>query len=220
LTRVTYKDKSFVLDQHHYLADFEDWDEDFARAVAVSVGITGELMPEHWRVIGFIREGFTSTGRCPLVYQACRMCGLHLREMESFFPAGYLRGACKLAGIPFRDCFVGQAWMARQYGLDDRRSVGERTYEVDVHGYLVSPFDWDEQFAIYKAYELKMPQRLTAEHWQVIRFIRRHYRERKAIPTVYETCRGCRLTLDQLEQLFPDGYQRGAVKIAGLRVWR
>jgi tRNA 2-thiouridine synthesizing protein E len=35
---------------------------------------------------------------------------------------------------------------------------------------------------------------------------------------VTETCEANDLDIDELEQLFPDGYHRGAVKIAGLRL--
>jgi len=38
------------------------------------------------------------------------------------------------------------------------------------------------------------------------------------VPTLYETCTASDLELEDLERLFPDGYQRGVVKIAGLRV--
>lgn len=38
------------------------------------------------------------------------------------------------------------------------------------------------------------------------------------VPTVYETCETFGIEIEELEQLFPDGYHRGAVKIAGLRV--
>ncbi len=58
---------------------------------------------------------------------------------------------------------------------------------------------------------------LTSDHWRVIHFLRDAFKQSKRIPTVYETCEGCQLDLDQLEALFPDGYHRGAVKIAGLR---
>ena len=37
------------------------------------------------------------------------------------------------------------------------------------------------------------------------------------VPTVYEACADNGLELEDLEQLFSDGYHRGAVKLAGLR---
>lgn len=43
------------------------------------------------------------------------------------------------------------------------------------------------------------------------------YEEHKRVPTVYVTCEDTGVELDLLERLFPDGYHRGLVKIAGLR---
>jgi tRNA 2-thiouridine synthesizing protein E len=37
------------------------------------------------------------------------------------------------------------------------------------------------------------------------------------VPTIYETCEDNSTETDAREGLFPDGYRRGAVKIAGLR---
>ena len=59
---------------------------------------------------------------------------------------------------------------------------------------------------------------LTNKHWGVIRFLRQSYMENGQVPTVFETCERCGLEIEDLERLFPDGYHRGAVKIAGLRV--
>jgi tRNA 2-thiouridine synthesizing protein E len=65
---------------------------------------------------------------------------------------------------------------------------------------------------------MKMPQILGEEHWRIIHYLRKSYRKNKTIPTVFETCKDNRIDLADLERLFPDGYHRGAVKIAGLRV--
>jgi tRNA 2-thiouridine synthesizing protein E len=59
---------------------------------------------------------------------------------------------------------------------------------------------------------------LTKAHWQVIHFLRDEHARTGIVPTVLETCTKCGMEIDQLEKLFPSGYHRGAVKIAGLRV--
>jgi len=94
-----------------------------------------------------------------------------------------------------------------------------KTYEVDVRGFLVNPDQWDEYYALHRAYEMKIGGgELTEDHWKVIKFLRENYKKNKRIPTVYETCKKLHLEIDELERLFPDGYHRGAVKLAGLRV--
>jgi tRNA 2-thiouridine synthesizing protein E len=95
----------------------------------------------------------------------------------------------------------------------------EKTYTVDVRGFLVDPDEWDGCYAVCKAFDLKIPGgKLTREHWRIIRFLRESFRKNKYVPPVYETCEKNGIGLEELERLFPDGYHRGAVKIAGLRV--
>jgi tRNA 2-thiouridine synthesizing protein E len=66
------------------------------------------------------------------------------------------------------------------------------------------------------AQDLKMEGGLNESHWKVIRFLRETFREKGEVPTVYTTCETLGLELGGLEELFPDGYHRGAVRIAGL----
>jgi len=65
---------------------------------------------------------------------------------------------------------------------------------------------------------MKVPGGLTDAHWTVIRFLRDDFVKRGAVPTVIECCEANGIGLDDLERLFPDGYHRGVLKIAGLRV--
>jgi tRNA 2-thiouridine synthesizing protein E len=88
---------------------------------------------------------------------------------------------------------------------------------VDIHGFLIDPSEWDEDYVVFKAIEMKMPA-LTDDHWKIISFIRNRFEETGKVPTVYETCEENQIELEGLEALFPDGYHRGVVKISGLRV--
>jgi tRNA 2-thiouridine synthesizing protein E len=94
----------------------------------------------------------------------------------------------------------------------------KKVYRVDAYGFLVDPSEWDEDFAINKSEELKMPKGLTNEHWRIVRFLRGRFEQTGSVPTVYETCADNGIEIEDLERLFPDGYHRGAVKISGLRV--
>jgi tRNA 2-thiouridine synthesizing protein E len=74
---------------------------------------------------------------------------------------------------------------------------------------------------MHRAMEMKIPGgQLTEQHWQVIYFLRDTFKKEKKIPNIYDTCENCNLEFDRYETLFPDGYHRGAVKIAGLRFVR
>jgi tRNA 2-thiouridine synthesizing protein E len=218
MNTTTYKGKTFKVDDMGFLADFRDWSEEFAEALAPEVKIPGGLVQEHWNVIYYIRNAVKEFGKCPLVFQTCKENGLRLHQLKELFPTGYLRGACKLAGLTYIENYLYHYTYLPIVPETPAVEVKEKTYVIDVRGFLVHPEEWDEQFAVYRAQDMKMPLNLTEKHWQIIKYLRESYAKNKQVPTVYETCEAFGLEIDQLGDLFPDGYHRGAVKIAGLRV--
>jgi len=87
---------------------------------------------------------------------------------------------------------------------------------VDLFGSLVDFTEWDEDYAARRAWEMNMKTGLTDMHWQVILFLRDSYAKNNKIPTIYECCNAAEIDFDEFAELFPTGYHRGAVKIAGL----
>jgi len=211
-----FNDKEYDVDEMGFLIEPKDWDENFAEGIALETNIPLGLTDEHWEVIRFIRNEYVSKSECPLVFSVCKNVGISIRELQYLFPAGYERGACKLAGISYRSG-IGSFVKEKDLNIDLVYDAS-KLYRIDILGFLVDSDEWDERFAINKAFELKMPQNLTNRHWKIIYYIRNIYKDTGSIPTVYETCENNDLTIEQLEQLFPDGYHRGAVKLAGLRL--
>jgi TusE/DsrC/DsvC family sulfur relay protein len=216
MTTFRFDDKTYEVDPEGFLLDSARWDEDFALGMAPRVKIHDGLTERHWCVIKFIRACFEQTCECPVIYRACRIAEIDLAEFERLFPTGFLRGACKLAGLTYKEGLLGHAVLAE--AVDDVGLIIDKVYRVDARGYLTDPYDWDRQFALFKAFELKMSQPLTEEHWQIIHFLRDSYTRGYTVPSIFEACRVNGIGLDDLERLFPDGYYRSAVKIAGLRV--
>jgi TusE/DsrC/DsvC family sulfur relay protein len=216
MSTFTFGNKTYHVDAYDYLSDCNEWDENYARGMAPKVGVVSGLSEDHWKIIHFIRDRFNKTGKCPLVYETCRMNRLHLQELKTLFPSGYLRGACKLAGLTYKEGYMDQSGL-EGFAEQITSPTQDKTYEIDLRGFLVNPFQWDEKFAAARAYEMKMP-RLTEKHWEIIRFLRSSFEKNNVVPNVYETCEANSIELKELEELFPDGYHRGAVKIAGLRV--
>ncbi len=217
---VSSEDKTYDVDEHGFLLHRAQWDEQFARVMASRVGLPEVLSEKHWAVIHFIRERFDRTGMCPLVYEACAANGLSWRGLRALFPTGYLRGACLLAGVTYKDgqaSHYGEPGLVRPSARARVRPI-EKTYRVDMHGFLIDPAQWDEDYAVAKSEEMNLPGGLTDRHWGVIRFLRETYRTKGVVPTVYECCESNDFELEDLASLFPDGYHRGAVKISGLRV--
>ncbi len=92
----------------------------------------------------------------------------------------------------------------------------KNAYQVDAHGYLDPPDQWDRDFAIGMARHLGMDEPMSPLQWGVIDFIRNYVRDNDDIPFLHQTCREFELSLDGMRELFPPGYHRGAFRIAGL----
>ncbi len=209
-------ERLYELDSQGFLLNHEQWDEDFAREMAAGAGIKGGLTDEHWDVIHFIRDFFAKEGKCPLIYEACRSKGLALHDLKKLFPSGYLRGACRLAGISYREGYVKYAYPRAASEKAPTARFG-KAYEVDSLGFLNDASEWDDRFAVLQAHEMKIEGGLTGEHWKLIGFLRDYYNRNQVVPTVYEFCESNHLEIDELEKLFPGGYHRCAVKMAGLK---
>jgi tRNA 2-thiouridine synthesizing protein E len=210
-----YKDNSYEVDSDDFLLNPDRWDENFAEGMAKENQIANGLTKDHWSVISFIRNTFLESGRCPMVYEAYKNCGFNLNKLKKLFPTGYLRGACKISGVTYKDGYLEPVYFPHTTE-NIELLYAKKTYRIDVHGFLVEPGEWDHYYAACRAYDMKIPQ-LTDKHWGIIRFLRDYYEKNRAVPTVFETCEQNQIDLEDLERLFPDGYHRGAVKIAGLR---
>jgi tRNA 2-thiouridine synthesizing protein E len=203
--------KTYALDRHGFLDPPDQWDEDFAAGLAAQVGIHGALTEEHWHFIHYLRKKFIDEETVPVVVLACADNDIRLGKLRSLFPAGYHRGACKLAGINYNFMYEHNIWLT----YESYRML-KANYKMTPTGFLEDFDQWDKQFAHLIVTEWGFPDGLGDRHWEVIGFLRDYYREAKDIPTVYETCRDLELTLSELRELFPEGYRRGACRVAGL----
>lgn len=219
---INLKDKAYEVDELGFLANYDHWDENFASEMAFKLKIPEGLSKRHWDVINFIRKYFFNNGICPRVFETCKANRLAIRDFEKLFPTGYQRGACLLAGISYKDRLVNYFGEPTHIHVAEKEMVKpkERVYKIDAFGFLVDPNEWDKDYATNKASEMKIPGGLTRKHWEIINYLRDKWERNSAVPTVYECCVANNIELEGLERLFPDGYQRGAVKIAGLRIGR
>jgi tRNA 2-thiouridine synthesizing protein E len=210
--------KTFELDADGFLLDPKKWEPALAEDLAPKLGIPKGLSKEHWDVIHYIRSAFEKNGKCPNLFESCREINLRRAELKRLFPKGYMRGACRLAGISYKEAYLGADYL--EHSAVDLRSIAHhQEYRVDVRGFLVDPDEWDEHYAGHRAFEMKIPGgKLSKLHWQVIRYLRRTYYKTGKVPTAAEACEANDMEIGELEALFPDGYHRGAVKIAGLRL--
>jgi tRNA 2-thiouridine synthesizing protein E len=207
---ISLQNRDYKVDSGGYLMNPYDWDENFATAMAEKLGITGGLTTEHWKIINYIRNSFVQSNNCPILFKICRDNDIDLKKFKAMFPTGNQRGACVLAGVSFRSGIL--------QGSDKPISEDElnrKSYTINTWGYLIDSAEWDELFAINKAQEMNMPV-LSDRHWKIIYQLRESYQKTKTIPNIFELCEELSLNLKELEYLFPAGYHRGLIKLAGL----
>jgi tRNA 2-thiouridine synthesizing protein E len=205
------KGKTYSLDQYGFLDEPEEWDEDFANGMAGLQGIHDGLTKEHWDFISYVREKFLKENTLPLLIVACADNNLRLGKLKALFPTGYFRGACRIAGLSHEFMCDVNIW--HSYETAPRLKP---EYEISPQGFLEDFHQWNERFANLVSNEWALAGGLTSKHWQVINFLRNCYQITGNIPTVYEVCQAHDLDLNDLKELFPGGYRRGACRIAGL----
>lgn len=87
--------------------------------------------------------------------------------------------------------------------------------EVTNEGFLVNPYDWTEAMAPVLAEKVGIFE-LTDLHWKTIRFMRKDFSDRNAIPTIRRMKNAGGIPIKDLYKLFPDGPAKKAAFIAGL----
>jgi tRNA 2-thiouridine synthesizing protein E len=208
---VAFGERTYTLDEHGYLDPPEQWDEAFVEGMAPQLGIHTGLNDEHWRIIRYLRAKFRERETIPYIIWACKDNGMRISRLKHLFPTGYVRGACKLAGIDF--AFLREVNILLTF---ENYSTLATQYRCTDTGYLEDFETWDERFAAYIASDWNLPDGLTPKHREIIDYLRDYYRQAGTIPTVYEACKENEVGIDELHQLFPEGYRRGACKAAGL----
>jgi len=136
---------------------------------------------------------------------------MRLSELRSLFPTGYHRGACKVSGINYKFMWETNYWLTYETA-----PPAKPRYKLDDLGYLEDFEDWDEDFVELAMSQREPPVAPTERHHQIVSYLRDYYAANRALPTVYETCSANDLSLDELRELFPAGYRRGACRVAGL----
>jgi len=92
--------------------------------------------------------------------------------------------------------------------------------EIDAEGYLVEPQDWSEELAEEFARQENIT--LTADHWDVIRFMRAYFEEHQVAPDARFVIKHLAERLgptsrNKLFELFPYGYVKQSCRIAGMK---
>lgn len=90
--------QSIPLDEDGFLEDTELWNEEVAKALALTEDVE-ELTEDHWKIINYLRDYFAKFGVAPMVRKLCKETGCDLKTIYELFPSGPAKGACKIAGL-------------------------------------------------------------------------------------------------------------------------
>jgi len=97
--KIVVSDHEMDLDEDGFLQRPELWDSALATALAQMDDIS-ELTEAHWKIIDYIRASFHEHGVVPAIRAVCADSRLSVRGFYELFPAGLIRGACRIAGLP------------------------------------------------------------------------------------------------------------------------
>ena len=211
MSSVAFKGDTYTLDDHGFLDPPDQWNESFAEGMAKMVGITGGLTERHWQLINYLRHKFLDEQTVPVVVAACSDNDMRLSELRALFPTGYHRGACKIAGINYQFMYELNFWLTYETA-----SPAKPRYDLDQLGFLKNFDQWDEDFVELAMAQRDPPTTPTGRHLQVVRYLRDYYAINRTLPTVFETCSANDMNMEELRELFPAGYRRGACRMAGL----
>lgn len=90
------------IDAEGYLIEPQDWNEDLAAEFARQENI--QLSNEHWMVVNFMREYFEEHQVAPdarfvIKHLNQNLEGASRNKLFELFPYGYVKQACKIAGM-------------------------------------------------------------------------------------------------------------------------
>ncbi|GEM_PF-261359 len=86
-----------LFDEDGFLQDPHSWTRAAARGIAELDGI-GDLGPDHWAILFYLREHHLTYGSLPPMSQVCRTHGLDRGAVKRLF--GGCREAWRIAGLP------------------------------------------------------------------------------------------------------------------------
>ncbi len=87
--------------------------------------------------------------------------------------------------------------------------------ELNDEGFFVDPTQWTKDMAVEMAKADGIDE-LTAQHWQVLDFMRKEYFEKGTGPTVRVLGKTSGVSVKELYELFPKGPAKMAARIAGI----
>ncbi len=99
MTTATIAGKTVTVNEEGFLTEYDDWDEDVAKALAAQIGID-ELTDDHWTVVKFLRADFKDQGETPTLRRVTKVAGIPTKALFDLFPKKPAKKMAYVAGVP------------------------------------------------------------------------------------------------------------------------
>ena len=94
----TVADREVHVDEEGFMTEYEEWDEEVAKALAANIGI--ELTEAHWAPIKFLRDDYKENGVTPTLRRVTNVGGIPTKELFQMFPKKPAKKMSYIAGVP------------------------------------------------------------------------------------------------------------------------
>ncbi len=94
----TINERQVHVDDEGFLTEYDEWDEDLAKALAGQIGI--DLTDAHWKAIRFLREDYKQQGETATLRRVSTVGGIPTKELFTLFPTKPAKKMAYIAGLP------------------------------------------------------------------------------------------------------------------------
>jgi tRNA 2-thiouridine synthesizing protein E len=98
MTVTTIGTSAVHVDAEGFLTDYDEWNDDLARDLAVQIGI--QLTDAHWKAIRFLRADFQTQGETATLRRVSTVAGIPVKELFTLFPGKPAKKMAYIAGLP------------------------------------------------------------------------------------------------------------------------
>ena len=99
MAEITYKGKSFEVDEDGFLLRFDDWCPEWMEYVKESEGIS-EITPDHQKILDFLQDYYKKNGIAPMVRILSKNTGYKLKECTNSSPPAPAKAPAKWPACP------------------------------------------------------------------------------------------------------------------------
>ncbi|MCL4336370.1 MAG: TusE/DsrC/DsvC family sulfur relay protein [Candidatus Thermoplasmatota archaeon] len=93
--------------------------------------------------------------------------------------------------------------------------VNGKKVSLDEDCFIQNPELWNEDVASWLAKEFAGVEKMTEEHWKLVKYLRSYWETYGVCPPIKVITKNTGITLERMYDLFPDGPAHGACKVAG-----